>query len=84
MGICVFQDKLHHRIDIKYYPRDEFAFALLYFTGSDHFNRSMRLFARRKGIMLSDKGFKQIEKPQHQSQILQPLVRDGQKLNFYT
>jgi DNA polymerase lambda len=35
----------HRRIDIKVYPRDSFGFALLYFTGSDHFNRSMRLFA---------------------------------------
>jgi hypothetical protein len=32
-----------------------FAFALLYFTGSDHFNRSMRLFASKKGYSLSDK-----------------------------
>ena len=33
-----------------------YAFALLYFTGSDHFNRSMRLFASKKGYTLSDKG----------------------------
>ena len=45
MGICQFKDQLHHRIDIKYYPRDEFAFAVLYFTGSDAFNRRMRLWA---------------------------------------
>ena len=45
MGICQFKDQLHHRIGIKYYPRDEFAFAVLYFTGSDAFNRRMRLWA---------------------------------------
>jgi DNA polymerase lambda len=38
------------------YPRREFAFAVLYFTGSDHFNRSMRLFAQKKGFTLSDHG----------------------------
>lgn len=45
MGICHLEDALHHRIDIKYYPREEFAFAVLYFTGSDVFNRKMRLEA---------------------------------------
>lgn len=29
---------------------------MLYFTGSDYFNRSMRLFARKKGMTLSDHG----------------------------
>ena len=44
---------LHRRIDIKLYPADEFAFALLYFTGSDHFNRSMCWHAKRYGYTLS-------------------------------
>jgi hypothetical protein len=44
------------RIDIKSYPRDLRAFALLYFTGSDHHNRSMRNFANRVGWTLSDRG----------------------------
>lgn len=33
-----------------------FAFAVLYFTGSGHFNMSMRSFAKMKGLKLSDKG----------------------------
>ena len=57
MGICKLEGAdFHRRIDIKVYPRKYFAFALLYFTGSAHFNRSMRLFARKKGFSLSDKG----------------------------
>ena len=29
----------HRRIDLKAYPREQFPFAVLYFTGSDYFNR---------------------------------------------
>ena len=31
-------------------------FAILSFTGNDHFNRSMRSFAHTKGLSLSDHG----------------------------
>ena len=44
------------RLDIKVYPRPMFPFALLYFTGSDHFNRSMRWYAKKSGWTLSDHG----------------------------
>lgn len=33
----------NRRVDLKFYAAPHFPFALLYFTGSDHFNRSMRL-----------------------------------------
>jgi DNA polymerase/3'-5' exonuclease PolX len=33
MGVC--KSKKARRIDIKVYPKDEYPFALLYFTGSD-------------------------------------------------
>jgi DNA polymerase beta palm/DNA polymerase beta thumb len=58
MGVCrVDQMKPFRRIDIKTYPRAQFSFALLYFTGSDHFNRSMRYYAKRyKKLSLSDQG----------------------------
>ncbi len=48
-GLCFF-------FVLQVYPAPHFAFALLYFTGSDHFNRSMRWFANRKGFTLSDHG----------------------------
>ena len=57
MGVCEFDDQTHHRIDIKHYPLEQYAFALLYFTGSGMFNRSMRLYATTLGLQLSDKGF---------------------------
>lgn len=57
MGVCKLPtaDALHRRIDMKTYPRSMLPFATLYFTGSDHFNRSMRLYAKRRGFQLSDK-----------------------------
>jgi len=60
-GVCRLPSKngkkrLHRRLDLKVYPREQFAFAILYFTGSDHFNRSMRWYAHRKGLTLSDHG----------------------------
>ncbi|KAF1795355.1 DNA polymerase beta, thumb domain [Phytophthora cactorum] len=55
MGVCrVSKDLPYRRLDIKIYPRHFFGFAMLYFTGSDHFNRSMRLFANKNGWSLSD------------------------------
>jgi DNA polymerase/3'-5' exonuclease PolX len=41
---------------LQVYPRSMTACAMLYFTGSDYFNRSMRWYAGRKGMTLSDKG----------------------------
>lgn len=75
----------HRRLDLKVYPREQYAdalssrtplahvacpspfsppmvpcgryaYALLYFTGSDHFNRSMRHYAKQRGYSLSDHG----------------------------
>jgi len=42
-------------LDIKTYPRWAFPFALFYFTGSGHFNRSVRLWAKKHGWRLTDK-----------------------------
>ena len=48
---------LHRRVDIKVYRPEEYPFALLYFTGSGYFNRSMRWWAQTKfGLSLNDKG----------------------------
>ena len=56
MGICKLNEKgLNRRLDIKVYEKSFFPFAILYFTGSAYFNRSLRLFAKKKGYHLSDK-----------------------------
>jgi DNA polymerase lambda len=56
MGICKLNNNsLHRRLDIKVYEKSFYPFAILYFTGSAYFNRSLRLFAKKKGYHLSDK-----------------------------
>ncbi|CRK19742.1 hypothetical protein BN1708_000407, partial [Verticillium longisporum] len=44
------------RIDFLVVPAAELGAALLYFTGNDIFNRSMRLLAARKGMRLNQRG----------------------------
>jgi DNA polymerase lambda len=61
MGVCCLDDShRHRRIDIKVYPQQVFAFALLHFTGSEHFCRSIRHLAKKKGWTLSDLGISKV------------------------
>jgi DNA polymerase lambda len=54
MGICQIKSSVHRRIDIKIYKKENYPFALLYFTGSANFNRLMREYAKKKGYLLND------------------------------
>ncbi|XP_071420090.1 DNA polymerase lambda isoform X2 [Pithys albifrons albifrons] len=56
LGVCRLPGpaQRHRRLDIIVVPYREFACALLYFTGSAHFNRSMRALAKTKGMSLSE------------------------------
>jgi DNA polymerase/3'-5' exonuclease PolX len=55
-GVAAPGQRRVRRVDIKIYDVSVAHFARLYFTGSGHFNRSMRLWAKRMGLSLSDKG----------------------------
>lgn len=44
------------RLDLLFVPGAEFGAAMIYFTGNDIFNRSMRLLARKKGMCLNQRG----------------------------
>lgn len=58
MGVCRLPEPaaLHRRIDIKICARAQLPFALLHFTGSEHFNIAMRHHAKRHNWSLSEHG----------------------------
>lgn len=58
------------RLDLLFVPGAEFGAAMIYFTGNDIFNRSMRMLARKKGMCLNQRG------------LFKDVMRNGQvKLN---
>ncbi|KAG7239234.1 hypothetical protein INR49_029886 [Caranx melampygus] len=61
MGVCQLQqddedeeEYLHRRIDIRLIPKDQYYCGVLYFTGSDIFNKNMRAHALEKGFTLNE------------------------------
>jgi DNA polymerase beta len=55
MGFCKFKD-YHRRIDIRLIPNNSVGSAMLYFTGSGEFNKSMRTYALKKGFSINEYG----------------------------
>ncbi|KAG9030907.1 hypothetical protein FRB95_003417 [Tulasnella sp. JGI-2019a] len=56
-GLCrLSDDSTIRRIDILTIPYEQMGASLIYFTGDDIFNRSMRLLARHKGMSLNQRG----------------------------
>lgn len=53
---CLPGSTTWRRLDLLIVPEAEMGAALLYFTGNDIFNRSMRLLARKKGMRLNQRG----------------------------
>jgi DNA polymerase/3'-5' exonuclease PolX len=70
MGVCRLPQRVFcRRIDIKTFPRSMWAFAKLYFTGSDWFNRSMRLWSKKLGWTLSDKGLSEAFRSRNEGKV---------------
>lgn len=60
MGICRLPNQTPRRIDIIWCSREEYPFALFYFTGSDKYNRRVREIAHKKGLKLNEKNIQYI------------------------
>lgn len=57
MGVCKLDhDAPGRRIDIRFVPRDSYAAAVLYFTGSGQFNKLMRYKANERGFTINEYG----------------------------
>jgi DNA polymerase/3'-5' exonuclease PolX len=55
MAICRTDDTgTARRLDLLMTPEEEYAYALLYFTGSDRFNVAFRQHALKKGLTLNE------------------------------
>ena len=54
-------ERIARRIDFLYAPPDEYAFAILYFTGSKMFNTVMRQFGLNKGFTFNEHGIYKLE-----------------------
>ncbi|XP_073949300.1 DNA polymerase beta-like [Choristoneura fumiferana] len=55
MGVCRLSSELPaRRLDIRLIPSDQYHCAVLYFTGSDVFNKTMRSHALEKGFTLNE------------------------------
>ncbi|KAF9578348.1 hypothetical protein BGW38_005897, partial [Lunasporangiospora selenospora] len=61
---------IHRHIDILVVPWKHLGAVLIYFTGNDICNRSMRLLARNRGMRLSDKGlFVDVIRDRHKNRV---------------
>jgi DNA polymerase IV len=68
---CLPTSNVWRRMDLLLVPEEEMGAALIYFTGNDIFNRSIRLLARKKHMRLNQKGlYKDVKRG-----------RGGEKLN---
>ncbi len=57
MAICKVYNGKHRRLDLLLTPHSEYAYSLLYFTGSDQFNVGFRQYALDKGYSLNEHTF---------------------------
>ena len=61
MGVCRLpRHQTHRHVDLLLCKPEEYWYTILYFTGSDVFNVSMRRYALSKGYSLSEHGLKRV------------------------
>lgn len=80
-GACVLpssEQKIWRRIDFLLVPTTEFGAALIYFTGDDIFNRSLRLLASKKGMRLNQRGlYKDVLRGQNRVKVTEGTLMEG-------
>jgi DNA polymerase IV len=75
---CLPSSSVWRRLDLLLVPEEEMGAALLYFTGNDIFNRSMRLLASKKGMRLNQRGlYKDVMRGKNREKITQGTLVEG-------
>jgi DNA polymerase IV len=75
---CLPGSTVWRRMDFLVVPESEMGAALLYFTGNDIFNRSMRLLARKKGMRLNQKGlYKDVKRGRRGEKLNEGVLVEG-------
>ncbi|KAF9695729.1 hypothetical protein EKO04_005811 [Ascochyta lentis] len=75
---CLPGSSVWRRMDFLLVPECEMGAALLYFTGNDIFNRSMRLLARKKGMRLNQKGlYKDVKRGRRGEKLNEGILVEG-------
>lgn len=75
---CLPGSKVWRRMDFLVVPEPEMGAALIYFTGNDIFNRSMRLLARKKGMRLNQKGlYKDVRRGRRGEKLNEGVLVEG-------
>ncbi|KAL8938253.1 MAG: hypothetical protein Q9216_003993 [Gyalolechia sp. 2 TL-2023] len=77
-GSSIDNKKIWRRIDFLFVPYEEMGAALIYFTGNDIFNRSIRLLASKKGFRLNQRGlWRDVIRGQRRERITQGSLIEG-------
>ena len=75
---CLRGSSTWRRIDFLLVPWDEMGAALIYFTGNDIFNRSIRLLASKKGMRLNQHGlWRDVIRGRNRERITQGSLVEG-------
>ncbi|KAH8731041.1 hypothetical protein GQ44DRAFT_746407 [Phaeosphaeriaceae sp. PMI808] len=75
---CLPGSIIWRRMDLLLVPDDEMGAALLYFTGNDIFNRSMRLLARKKNMGLNQRGlYKDVKRGSRGEKLSEGILVEG-------
>jgi DNA polymerase IV len=75
---CLPKSTIWRRMDFLVVPEYEMGAALIYFTGNDIFNRSIRLLARKKGMRLNQKGlYKDVKRGRRGEKLNEGVLVEG-------
>lgn len=75
---CVPGSSVWRRIDLLLVPSEEMGASLIYFTGNDIFNRSLRLLASTKGMRLNQRGlYKDVMRGPRRTKLTEGTLVEG-------